>query len=185
MSPRYPQMQPLAVPGCFRLLPFRQGDERGWFLKTFHEPSFQALGLETAWKESFVTRSAKGVLRGLHFQSPPHQHAKLVTCLSGRVLDVVLDLRAASPAFGRCDAVELCGDRGEAVYVAPGCAHGFLALEDDTLLQYQVSSPHAPDHDHGILWSSIPFTWPVADPMLSDRDRAFPPLAGFATPFQD
>jgi dTDP-4-dehydrorhamnose 3,5-epimerase len=173
------------VPGCFRLLPFRQGDGRGWFLKTFHEPAFRALGLETGWKETFVSCSARGVLRGMHFQTPPHQQAKLVTCLSGRVLDVIVDLRAGSPAFGTCAALELQGGLGESVYVPAGCAHGFLALEDGTMLQYQVSSPHDPAHDDGILWSSIPFAWPVADPVLSDRDRTFPPLAGFATPFQD
>jgi dTDP-4-dehydrorhamnose 3,5-epimerase len=183
--PRHPRTEPLAVPGCFRLQPFRQDDGRGWFLKPFHEPSFRALGLETGWKETFVSLSAKGVLRGMHFQSPPHHQAKLVTCLSGRVLDVVLDLRANSPAFGRCAAVELDGGRGEAIYLPSGCAHGFLALEDGSMLQYQVTTPHAPSHDHGILWSSIPFHWPVADPVLADRDRAFPPLAGFATPFQD
>jgi dTDP-4-dehydrorhamnose 3,5-epimerase len=169
--------------GCLelRLNPFR--DARGLFLKTYHEAAFRELGLCTDWKEEFVTTSARGVLRGMHFQIPPHHHHKLVFCLAGRVLDVVLDLRAGSPTFGQSTGVELSPELANGMYVPAGFAHGFLALEEGSTMLYKVSSLHAPDHDRGLRWNSFGFPWPVPSPLLSARDAGFGSFADFFTPF--
>ena len=179
-----PAVEELALPGCFEFVLFQQGDGRGRFLKTFHEPTFRELGLPLQWPEEFVTTSRKGVLRGMHFQTPPCAHAKVVTCLGGRILDVFLDLRAGSATFGACAARELSAAKGSSIFLPAGLAHGFLALEEGSVVHYKVSHAHAPAHDAGVLWSSIPFDWPVAEPVLSERDRQFPPLSEFATPFR-
>jgi len=184
LAPAFPQVRETPLAGCLELTPFRQTDARGQFLKLYHEPSFRALGLAVDWAEDFSSVSRQGVIRGMHFQTPPFDQVKLVTCLAGRVLDVVLDLREASPTYGQCTALELSAQAGNALYIPSGFAHGFLALEEDALVHYKVTRPHAPDHDCGILASSIPFAWPVAEPILSDRDRTFPGLDGFVTPFR-
>lgn len=170
--------------GCFEVRLNPHLDIRGRFLKTYHEGAFRDLGLCTQWREEFVTTSAKGVLRGLHFQVPPHQHTKLVVCLAGRVLDVALDLRAGSPTYGVCAAVELSGDRANGMYIPEGFAHGFLALENGATLLYKVSTQHAPAQDQGLRWDSIGFDWKVDSPILSARDAAFGTLAAFQTPFR-
>jgi len=170
--------------GCLEVRFRAHRDARGLFLKTYHEATFRALGLCTDWREEFVSTSAKGVLRGMHFQAPPEQHIKLVVCLAGRVLDVALDLRAGSPTYGTCASVELSPDRANGMYVPEGFAHGFQALEDGSILHYKVSSMHAPAQDQGLRWDTIGFAWPITAPILSSRDAAFGALADFQTPFR-
>jgi dTDP-4-dehydrorhamnose 3,5-epimerase len=172
----------LGLPGCFELRPKVLEDARGTFIKTYHEGWFRELGLRTDWREEYFTASRRGVVRGMHFQAPPCQHAKLVTCAAGEALDVVLDLRPG-PFYGRAVSRTLSPGRPTLLYLPEGVAHGFLALADETLLHYKVTSVHAPDCDRGILWSSIPFDWPVRSPVVSPRDAAFPGFRGFATPF--
>jgi len=128
-----------------------------------------------------VSWSGPGVIRGLHFQRPPADVAKLVTCLAGEVLDAVVDLRAGSPTRGRHCLVDLSRDRANAVYVPEGCAHGFLVRHGEALVAYAQSGVHDPDHEGGVLWSSAGVPWPVGameeeDVVVSDRDAAFPPL---------
>lgn len=158
-------------------------DDRGSFTKLLHAPTFEAAGLNTRFPEQYVSLSHRGVLRGLHFQTPPHDHAKLVYCLSGRVLDVAVDLRRASPTYGRSFGVELDGARQTGVYFPRGFAHGFLTLSDEALLAYAVETVHAPEHDAGVRWDSVGFDWPTRAPLTSERDRGFPPLAAFVSPF--
>ncbi len=159
-------------------------DVRGGFVKSFHEPSFEQLELRTDWREEYFTTSAKNVVRGMHFQEPPAQHAKLVFCVTGRVLDVILDIRTDSPTFGKAIGVELTPSSGIGLYVPIGCAHGFLSLTDDSVMYYKVTSVHAPDHDRGVAWDSFGFDWPIRDPVLSERDLSHPPLADYASPFR-
>lgn len=166
-----------------RLRPHR--DARGLFLKTYHEATFRDLGLDTVWREEFISTSSRGVIRGMHFQAPPHQHAKFVVCLAGRVLDVALDLRAGSPTYGRCAAVELSVDKANGLYIPEGFAHGFQALEDGSSLLYKVSSMHSPAHDQGLRWDSFGFQWPLVPPIISTRDATFGMFENFQTPFQD
>lgn len=169
--------------GCHEVRFHVHRDARGLFVKTYHEATFRSLGLCTDWREEFISISSKGVLRGMHFQVPPYQQAKFVVCLAGRVLDVALDLRAGSPTYGRCAALELSMEQTNGLYIPEGFAHGFLALEEGSTLHYKVSSMHAPEHDRGLRWDGIGFDWPVAEPILSPRDAAFGTLADFQTPF--
>jgi dTDP-4-dehydrorhamnose 3,5-epimerase len=171
------------IPGCYVLQARVLGDRRGSFVKTFHAPRFQELGLRTDWKEEYFSLSAKGVVRGMHFQLPPADHAKMVFCLTGEVLDVVVDLRRGSPAYRKATAFMLSAENGRAVYIPTGCAHGFLSRTDGTGLYYKVTSVHAPENDRGIAWNSIDFDWPTHDPFLSDRDRGHPTLSNFDSPF--
>ena len=128
--------------------------------------------------------SGKNVLRGMHFQRPPAAHDKLVYCPVGKVLDVVLDLRpTAKGARSRCFSHELSAQNREMLFIPAGCAHGFLALEDDSMMVYQTSTVHSPSHDAGVLWNSFGFDWPVKNPILSERDQKFPALCDFQSPF--
>ncbi len=174
-------LEPLCLAGLFRLHRPIMRDHRGSFRKIAHADAFAAAGLRNDFTEQFVTVSATGVLRGMHFQTPPHSHDKLVTVLSGRIIDVVVDLRPG-PDHGRSVALELSGEEGASLYVPSGLAHGFLALEE-ALLLYDVTSVHAPAHDLGIRFDSFGYSWPIKDPVLSDRDRALPKLSDFITPF--
>lgn len=183
MAPAPATLYPTNLAGCHEVRFRRHLDARGSFLKTYHEDTFRALGLCTSWREEFVTTSARGVIRGMHFQVPPMQHTKLVMCLAGRVMDVVLDLRVSSPTYGQHAAVVLSADSANGLYIPEGFAHGFQALEEGSTLLYKVSSIHSPEHDRGLRWDSFGFEWPLADPALSPRDETFGLFANFQTPF--
>jgi dTDP-4-dehydrorhamnose 3,5-epimerase len=173
------------IPGCVELQLRRTEDARGSFIKTSQKSAFEALGLPWAYTEQYVTGSARGVVRGLHFQTPPADMFKLVTCLAGAAFDVVVDLRVGSPAYGRHIVVELDARRGNAVAMPSGCAHGFYAREDGTLLGYSCTAEYSPEHDSGILWSSAGIDWPLeGEPLQSERDLTFPELADFDSPFR-
>jgi dTDP-4-dehydrorhamnose 3,5-epimerase len=171
------------LPGAFVLEPRFFEDPRGNFLKTFHQPDFAALGMDFHPREEFFSTSHRAVVRGMHFQLPPHDHEKLVYCVRGAALDVVLDLRKASPGFGKFAGIELSAQNHRLFYIPRGVAHGFLSLHDDTIMIYKTSTVHVPTHDAGIRWDSFGFVWPVATPILSERDRLFPALADFNSPF--
>jgi dTDP-4-dehydrorhamnose 3,5-epimerase len=173
-----------SVPGCFEIRPRVFADHRGRFVKVFVEEVFAARGLATRFAEEFYTVSARGVVRGMHLQLPPHDHDKIVYCPAGSVLDVVLDLRVGSPTFRRWDALELSAEAGNGLYIPRGVAHGFYALTDQAVMAYLVTTPHAPSHDAGIRWDSFGMIWPDPAPTLSARDAALPALEDFASPFE-
>lgn len=158
-------------------------DLRGTFVKTFHGPTFESLGLDLTPREEFFSTSSRSVLRGMHFQLPPFTQARLVACLVGRILDVVVDLRKDAPTYGLVWSREISAATREMVFIPTGFAHGFLALEDGSLVSYVASQPHSPAHDSGIAWDSIGFKWPVENPVMSERDQKFPPLREFNSPF--
>ena len=171
-------------PGLVLLQPRVVSDPRGLFVKTFHEDSFRDLGITFEPREEFYSVSAKGVLRGMHFQVPPAAHSKLVYCPQGRVLDVLLDMRRESPKFGQAFSCELDAAKREILYIPVGFAHGFLALEENSMMMYKIDAMHAPEHDKGIVWDSFGFNWPIEKtPILSDRDRQFPRWTDFQSPF--
>jgi len=172
------------LPGCLQLQPRVQKDHRGRFVKVFNCEDFAARGLETRFVEEYYSVSTQGVLRGLHFQLPPHAHSKRVYCVQGRVMDVVVDLRADSPTYGRHVVINLDGGRGNMVYIPPGMAHGFYVADGSATLVYKVSSLYSPQHDSGIRWDSAGIAWPTDNPILSERDRGFATLADFPTPFR-
>src|ERR1035437_8695910 len=124
------------LPGVAVIKPRVFEDERGGFVKTYHAGLFRDMGLELEPKEEFFSISRKGVIRGMHFQMPPSAHAKLVYCIAGRILDVVLDLRRSSGCYGSVFCSEISGVNREMVFIPAGCAHGFLALEDGTTTAY-------------------------------------------------
>lgn len=158
-------------------------DARGAFIKTYHVGVFRDLGMPFVPVEEFVSISRRDVIRGMHLQLPPAAHAKLVYCVVGAVLDVVLDLRRGAGGYGRWMTRRLSAENREMLFIPPGCAHGFLALTDEATMVYQTDTVHAPASDAGVLWNSFGFDWPAEQPCLSERDRALPALENFVSPF--
>lgn len=166
----------------------RHGDDRGWFSETWSRAGFIAAGIDIDFVQDNHSRSEPaGVLRGLHFQRPPYAQAKLVRCVRGAILDVVVDVRAGSPTFGRHHAVELSAESGDQLFVPPCFAHGFVTLQPGTEVIYKVSTPYAPAHEAGLAWDDpdLNIAWPVAaaEAVLTGRDRQWPRLRHLDTPF--
>jgi dTDP-4-dehydrorhamnose 3,5-epimerase len=149
-------------------------DARGEFLKIFSPEIFRGLFPAKKLEEVFVTRSARNVIRGMHFQSPPFEHDKLVSCIQGKILDVVFDMRKRSDTFGKFQAFRLNAKHPQGLLIPRGCAHGLLSLSDDTLVCYLTNRRHNRAKDSGIHWSSFGFRWPVKKPILSRRDEIAP-----------
>lgn len=162
---------------------FHAHDLRGQFVKTFHEKSFFEAGISFTMKESFYSTSKQHVIRGMHFQHPPYQHAKIVFCTQGAILDVALDIRSASPTFGQFVCAELSAENNKALYIPEGFAHGFKSLTENALTFYFVSSENYREADDGILFSSFGMNWDCEEPILSDRDKSFVSFQQFKTPF--
>lgn len=149
-------------------------DDRGSLTKYFNSDFFLSNGIKFSPKESFLSKSSLGVLRGMHFQTGPAAHDKLVCCLKGRVLDVIVDIRPESAHFNQPVSVELSESSSYAIFVGIGYAHGFLSLDDDAWLLYYTSTVHESSLDKGVLWSSINYDWPMQNPILSARDLLHP-----------
>ena len=172
------------IDGCLELRCQQFRDVRGSFVKTFSRSSFAKLGLETDFVESFYTVSEARVLRGMHFQLPPADHAKLVYCISGEIMDVALDLRADSSTYGKCAVVALSEGSQNSLYLPRGLAHGFYVLRAPAVVMYHVTSEHAPALDAGVAWNSFGLEWPDQSPVLSQRDVGFAPFEDFVSPFR-
>ena len=170
------------LPGAwiFQLDKFQ--DIRGSFVKTYARTVFDLLNVEFDMLEEFYSISNKGVLRGMHFQTPPHDHAKIVYCPVGEVCDVLLDLRAG-PSYGKTGSVILGEDSPSMLLIPSGVAHGFQSKRDGTLMVYKTSAEYAPSHDQGVLWDSFDFDWGGLPPVISERDSKHPHLSTFVTPF--
>ncbi len=177
------ELKPSRLSGCLELQPRVFEDNRGRFVKVFHEQAFAAYGLETGFVEEYYSVSHQNVIRGLHFQLPPMDHVKMVYCVQGAVMDVVVDLRKGSPTYGQFDMIELSSDKANGIYIPKGMAHGFCTLSEQATMVYKVSTGYSPQHDAGIRWDSAGIPWPVGDAILSARDQGFPSLDAFATPF--
>jgi dTDP-4-dehydrorhamnose 3,5-epimerase len=176
-------INPTGISGCFEILAEPVRDKRGSFTKTLNRSAFLAAGLKCDFVEGYYTISGPGVLRGFHFQVPPKQHAKLVFCTAGKVLDVVLDLRAGSDTYGNHLTFDLSASKGNSIYIPEGVAHAFFVVDGPATLVYHVTSEYSPAHDAGIRWDSAGVIWPIADPVISDRDSGFPTLRNFESPF--
>jgi dTDP-4-dehydrorhamnose 3,5-epimerase len=156
-------------------------DDRGLFVETFDARAFAALGIDTRFvQDSFSSSPAKGTVRGLHFQVPPRAQAKLVRVTRGRVFDVVVDIRRASPTFGRHVALILDAAEWRQLFIPTGFAHGFCTLEADTEIVYKMSDHFSPEHYRGLLWSDpdLGISWPVSvsQAIVSDKDKKHPRL---------
>ncbi len=170
------------LPGCFLLRAEKRSDERGCFIKTYQAATFQALGLNFHSQEEYYSRSFRNVMRGMHFQIPPHAHDKLVYCISGKALDVLLDLRRGE-GYGKVASLNISMDDGSVIFIPKGVAHGFLSLVDNTVLMYKTSTEYSPAFDRGILWGSFGFNSPIFDPIISRRDQLHPKFSQFDSPF--
>lgn len=173
------------LPGTFYIPLKRFEDARGSFVKTLAVTALTRLGLHFELREEFYSSSHCNVVRGMHFQRPPHDHDKIVYCSQGRALDVLLDLRRGA-GFGRAMGVTLDAQEPAMVFIPRGVAHGFKALEDQTLMVYKTSTEHAPSHDAGIRWNSFGFDWQCSathELILSERDQNHPALKDFNSPF--
>ncbi|MDA7835943.1 dTDP-4-dehydrorhamnose 3,5-epimerase family protein [Salibacteraceae bacterium] len=173
----------LSIPGVFEIEMFHAGDDRGMFVKPYHKDTLEKHGLVSEFRESFYSTNKKGVIRGMHFQYPPHDHAKIVYCTSGKLIDVILDLRIGSPTYGKSVQIELSADNFKAAYLPIGVAHGFAVLEDNTCMVYLTSTVHAPSSDGGIHFASFECIWPFESPITSERDLEFQTLKEFESPF--
>ncbi|WP_305093439.1 dTDP-4-dehydrorhamnose 3,5-epimerase family protein [Prescottella sp. R16] len=176
----------LTVPGAWEITPHQFGDHRGVFLEWFKEPGFSAaIGRHLDLQQANCSVSAAGVLRGIHFADVPPGQAKYITCVTGAVLDVVVDLRVGSPTFGQWDSVLLDDTDRRAVFVSEGLGHAFLSLEDGSTVVYLCSTGYAPEREHEVspLDPGISIDWPVVGRdgtalqwTLSDKDLAAPTL---------
>lgn len=172
------------LPGCYVVQFPVFDDYRGHFVKTIQRSVFEAHGLEGDFRECFYSTSFDGVLRGMHFQTPPSDHAKLVYCTVGAIYDVALDLRVGSPTYGKHEVYELSSGASNAVYLPRGIAHGFVVRQGPAVMVYHVTSEHVPSDDQGVRWDSFGAVWPVETPIVSERDRGFTALADFVSPFR-
>ncbi|MFH1022564.1 MAG: dTDP-4-dehydrorhamnose 3,5-epimerase [Planctomycetota bacterium] len=170
------RFQPLSLAGAVRIEPRLFSDERGYFLETYQRAAFRAAGIQDEFVQDNRSRSAKHVLRGLHFQHEPFAQGKLVHVVHGEAWDVIVDIRRGSPSFGKWEAVVLSEENRRMVYVPPGFAHGFIAMADGTELLYKVTADYAPSRDAGVVWNDpdLGIAWPVENPILSSKDRALP-----------
>jgi dTDP-4-dehydrorhamnose 3,5-epimerase len=170
-----------AIPGVLILEPKVFGDERGFFMESFNQKAFnEAVGHEVTFVQDNHSRSAKGVLRGLHYQLAPHAQGKLVRVTQGAVFDVAVDIRQGSSAFRKWVGVELSAENFRQIWIPPGLAHGFLALSDIAEVLYKATAAYAPQHERSIRWDdpTLGIAWPIqaAEPVLSAKDAAAPRL---------
>lgn len=167
------EVETTGLPGLMVIRPKVFRDDRGWFLETFNDRVFErATGAQVNFVQDNESRSAAGVLRGLHFQADPHGQAKLVRVISGAVLDVCVDIRPESPTCGQHFKIELTGDDKTMLYIPVGFAHGFRTLVDGTMFSYKCSAHYHPQSERTILWNdpSLGIDWGITDPVLSAKD---------------
>jgi dTDP-4-dehydrorhamnose 3,5-epimerase len=175
------QVTPRSIPGAWEFTPVLRPDDRGVFLEAFKASTFtEAVGHRFSMEQMNISVSRAGTVRGVHFAQVPPGQAKYVQCFSGRILDIVVDIRVGSPTFGQCDAVELDDERRNALYIAEGLGHAFCALSDSATVGYLCSEPYAPTREFGIhpLDPELALPWPDGiDSVLSPKDAAAPTLA--------
>jgi dTDP-4-dehydrorhamnose 3,5-epimerase len=174
------EIRELKIPDAYEVTPRQHGDDRGVFLEWFKEASFtEAVGHPLRLAQANTSVSARGVVRGIHFAQVPPGQAKYVTCSTGRVLDVVVDIRVGSPTFGVWDSVLLDDADRRAIYLAEGLGHVFLALDDRSVVTYLCSEGYNPGREHGVhpLDPEIGIAWPEGvEPLLSPKDAGAPSL---------
>jgi dTDP-4-dehydrorhamnose 3,5-epimerase len=158
-------------------------DYRGMFVKTYSQTRFRDMDLDININERYFSVSEKDVIRGMHFQTPPTDHIKLVSVLQGSILDVVLDIRKGSLTYGKCFSIEIKAEEGKSIYIPKGFAHGFKALESNTIMQYNQTTEYSPSNDAGIMYNSFGFKWDVQNAILSERDLKFKSFNNFKSPF--
>ena len=163
------------------------GDNRGYFLESYNQDKFEDIVGKVLFVQDNESKSSKGVLRGLHFQKPPYDQAKLVRCIEGKVLDVAVDLRNGSKTYGQYVAIELSSENKKQLFVPRGFAHGFLVLSKSAIFSYKVDNIYAPDYDSGICWNDplLNISWGVdeSDVLVSEKDSKLSFFSDLKSPF--
>ena len=170
----------LKLKGAFTIEPRKFEDERGFFAQSWSEKEFAAQGLDSHLADCSISfNRTRGTLRGMHYQAAPQGQVKLVRCTRGSIYDVIIDLRAGSTTFKQWEGVELTEANHTALYIPKDFAHGFVTLEDNTEVFYQMSDPYAPDSGRGVRWDDPAFgiSWPAPVSMINQRDRSYPDFA--------
>ncbi len=169
----------LEIPDLIVIEPQRFPDERGWFMERFKASDFADAGIREQFVQDNVSFSSHGVLRGLHYQVAPAAQSKIVTTLSGEIFDVAVDLRPDSATYGRWLGLALSAARGEALYIPAGFAHGFVVTSREALVLYKCSAEYNRRCERGVLWNdpALAVRWPIADPVVSEKDHRLPLLA--------
>ncbi|HFC77015.1 MAG TPA: dTDP-4-dehydrorhamnose 3,5-epimerase [Candidatus Moranbacteria bacterium] len=166
------------IEGVLIIEPEVFGDERGFFVETYNNKRYKEAGIKENFVQDNISKSAKGVLRGLHFQEGESAQGKLVQVIQGKVLDVAVDIRKNSPTFGEWVSIELSGENKKQFWVAPGLAHGFLSLEDDTIFNYKCTQLYNPKSEKGVMWNDpdLDIDWKfeeneIAVPIIAEKDQ--------------
>jgi dTDP-4-dehydrorhamnose 3,5-epimerase len=173
------------IEGLVEIIPRKFGDARGYFFESYSQQLFSRAGIDVTFVQDNESFSQKGVLRGLHFQKPPHAQGKLVRVSSGSALDVAVDIRQDSPTYGQHVTCLLDTVKSNMFYVPPGFAHGFVALEDNTTFLYKCTDYYHPAAEGGLMWNdpALRINWNIDQPLISAKDQILPSLAGFVSPF--
>ena len=169
--------------GCFEFEVGSHKDSRGSFVKLFNSKEFTKAGFSWDIEEIVFSQSKRGVLRGLHFQEPPHAQNKILTCIEGEIFEVVVDLRKDSKTFGCHEIFTLSAQNHKALVIPVGFAQGFLVLSESAGVAYGLSHEFKAESDKGILWSSAGIPWPNKNPLLSNKDQQWPLLENHRSPF--
>ncbi|AXU48574.1 dTDP-4-dehydrorhamnose 3,5-epimerase [Clostridioides difficile] len=164
---------------CIEILPNVFEDSRGITIKPYHYPTFKKLGIEEFFNEDLFVTSKKGTIRGLHFQKEPFVQSKLVYCVSGSILDVAVDIRKDSPTYGEHVCFNIDSRKRNIAYIPNGFAHGYQALEENTIVIYKLSSPYSPSNEGGIKWDSMDINWNKINPIVSNKDEELPTFAEY------
>lgn len=161
----------LVIPQVFR-------DKRGFFMERFKHSDFAKASITEHFVQDNHSKSAKDVLRGMHYQKEPSAQGKLVYCIKGKIFDVVVDIRKGSPSFGKWRGIDLSDENDYMLYVPKGFAHGFLVLSDEATVIYKCTGEYSKENERGIIWNDpvVNINWPVESPVLSDKDKQFPLL---------
>ncbi|MDH5521350.1 MAG: dTDP-4-dehydrorhamnose 3,5-epimerase [Acidimicrobiia bacterium] len=179
-------IEPTSIDGLYTIDPERHADDRGYFARAWCVNEFSENGLTTGFVQSSISYNAKAdTLRGMHFQSEPYGETKLIRCEQGAIHDVILDLRPESDTYLQWEAFRLDPVGGRQLYVAPGLAHGFQTLADETVVSYQIDTFYQPDHATGVRWNDPAFAidWPEASArIMSDKDRSWPDFEPASAP---
>jgi dTDP-4-dehydrorhamnose 3,5-epimerase len=174
------------IPGLLIIKPQVFEDDRGYFFESYNLEKFESAGIDVRFIQDNESKSQKGVLRGLHFQNPPHAQGKLVRVMRGAVLDVAVDIRKDSPTYGQWESIVLSGDNKMMYWIPAGLAHGFLTLEDDTIFFYKCTKTYNKESEGSIRWNDpdLNIDWGTNNPLLSEKDMISPLFKDFETQFK-
>lgn len=179
------EIEKTTIDGLLIIRPRVFPDERGYFFEAYNEKKLKEQGFDQHFVQDNISKSSKNVLRGLHFQNPPHAQGKLVQVIRGAVLDIAVDIRKSSPTYGEHFAIKLSDKNNLLFFIPPGFAHGFLTLEDNTIFSYKCTALYNKESEGSILWNdkNLAIDWNVNDPIISEKDQLSPAFNDFKSQF--